>query len=172
MELSHLTLEELERKLRDLDPSLSPHEALELSNAIGRRKAEQASLQPVTDPGKNVLPFAKRFMFISVIVFLVTCHFQAPAIRTLQIVGALSILYTITCIFVWTTRNFILEIVISMSLLAALDYFNFGIVQIVQCYSFFYGVHYTLVYVFKNKIERAIKKTGTKREKRQCAKSV
>ena len=162
MELSHLTLEELEQKLSDLDKSKAPHEALELSNEIGRRKAERSSFNDVSGSSVYVVPFATRFMFISLIVFLVTCHFEAPDIRTLQIVGALSILYTLAHIFVWTTRNYSLEIVISITILAVLDHLRIGIVQLVQCYSFFYSVHYMLVSLFKDKLRGVIKKAENK----------
>ncbi len=79
MDLSNLNLGELRLRLNAIDKNAAPHEALELSNEIGRRTADQAeepdeaSIRQATVKAVQRSPW---FVLGGILVFGITSHFH------------------------------------------------------------------------------------------------
>jgi len=70
MDLSNFTTEELRQKHRRLDATKSPHEALELSNEIGRRTVDLGKKESFNNYGVKVAKLSPRIAFVSIFLFI------------------------------------------------------------------------------------------------------
>ncbi len=81
MDLSSLDLGELRQRLVAIDKISAPHEALELSNEIGRRTADQAGKPDETSIRRAAVKAVQRspwFVLVGILVFGIVSHLHPP----------------------------------------------------------------------------------------------
>ncbi len=101
MDLTNYTTDELREKLSNLDETKSPHEALALSNELGRRTTDYDEI--ITEP-LHALQFVKlapRIAILSITLLIFSFFNDPPKIHAFLITMGVSILFTISCVRIW-----------------------------------------------------------------------
>ena len=96
MDLTSLTIEELRQKLDDLDKTKSPHEALELSNEIGRRTIDEDEIKEININGLKTIQRSPWIAFAGITAFLSISIIKPPDIMIIIFTLFVSILLALS----------------------------------------------------------------------------
>ena len=156
MDLTSLTIEELRQKLDDLDKTKSPHEALELSNEIGRRTIDEDEIKEININGLKTIQRSPWIAFAGITAFLSISIIKPPDIMIIIFTLFVSILLALSFFRILKNRAYGFYVV-CIGLMAVLSSRLSGnlFVQL-QYLSLLIGVSMAIVYLFKDKALRII----------------
>lgn len=153
MDISNLTKEELEKRLNDLDKTKSPHEALELSNEIGRRNVDRHEFKSNKRKIIQFIRLSPWIALVSTIIFVVTCFIDIPGMESVLVTIGLGILFAGAYVRAFAKGKYGLFAaccILSMITSDKFKNFNFDFLQYITLLT---SVMAGTIYLFKNKIE-------------------
>ncbi len=108
MDLSNLKLDELRQRLDAIDKNAAPHEALELSNEIGRRTADHAGEPDEASIQRTAVNAVRRspwFALLGIFIFGITSHLHPPDDTFVLATVIAGIVSGLGLIRMWETGN-------------------------------------------------------------------
>ncbi|MDJ0811251.1 MAG: hypothetical protein QNJ01_14210 [Desulfobacterales bacterium] len=155
MDLSSLDLGELRQRLDAIDKISAPHEALELSNEIGRRTADQAGEPDETSIRQAAIKAVQRspwFVLVGILVFGIASHFQPPD-NTLVISTVIAgIASGQGLIRMWETKK--KDILYLAGILTAIisHFIDTALIPFIQYTALFVSISATVIFVHRDRI--------------------
>ena len=156
MDLTSLTIEELRQKLDDLDKTKSPHEALELSNEIGRRTIDEDEIKEINIKGLKTIQRSPWIAFAGITAFLSMSIIKPPDIMNIIFTLLVSIILTLAYFRIWKKGTYGLSAAFIVLMVILGNRFSGGLFEHLQYLFLLIGVSMAIVYIFKNKALRII----------------
>ena len=156
MDLTSLTIEELRQKLDDLDKTKSPHEALELSNEIGRRTIKEDEIRHIKNQGLKTIHRSPWIALTGISAFILMCFIEPPDIKNILFTLFGSILLTLSYVRIWKKGTYGLFVASLMFLIFLSNQFLGKAFEQFKYFSLLIGVSMAIVYMFKDKAIKII----------------
>jgi|GEM_PF-3887694 len=156
MDLKSLTLEELRQKLGALDKTKSPHEALELSNEIGRRTVREDEIKYIKTNGLKAIQRSPWIAFVGITAFLSMSVIKPPDIMNIIFTLFVSILLSLSYFRIWKKGTYGLSAACIVLMIILSSRFLGSLFEQLQYLFLLIGVSMAIVYLFKGKALKII----------------
>ncbi len=159
MDLSNLNLDELRLRRDAIDKNAVPHEALELSNEIGRRTADQAEKPDEASIRQAAVKAVQRspwFVLGGILVFGIASHIQPPddtLVLATVIAGIVSGLGLIRMLET-QKKDFIYFAGILTAIIS--HFIEMALIPLIQYTALFVSISATVIFVRRDRIRELI----------------
>ena len=159
MDLSSLNLTELRQRLDAIDKHSAPHEALELSNEIGRRTADQSGEPEEESIRKAAVKAVQRspwFVLFGILVFGIASHFHPPDDTLILATVIAGIVSGLGLIRMWETRK--KDCLYLAGILTAIisHFIETTPISLIQYTALFVSISATVIFVHRDRIRELI----------------
>lgn len=161
MDLSNLTLDELQQRLKEVDKDKSPHESLELSNEIGRRTAEQDGpydAESLRQAGFNAVRRSPWWALGGILIFSIASHIDPPDDRIVLCVVVAGVVSALATIRMWSKAKGDLFFASGILLTTITSFFGVALSSLIQYGALFTGVSATVIFIFRSQILEQLEK--------------
>ncbi|MDJ0856325.1 MAG: hypothetical protein QNI88_14055 [Desulfobacterales bacterium] len=159
MDLSNLNLGELRQRLDAIDKNSAPHEALELSNEIGRRTADQSGEPEEESIRKAAVKAVQRspwFVLVGILVFGIASHFHPPDDTLVLATVIAGISSGLGLIRMWETQK--KDFLYLAGILTAIisHFIETAPIPMIQYTALFVSISATVIFVRRDRIRKLI----------------
>ncbi len=155
MDLSSQKLGELRQQLDAIDENTAPHEALELSNEIGRRAADQTGEPDEASIRQAAVKAVQRspwFVLVGILVFGIVSHFHPPDDTLVLATVIAGIVSGLGLIRMWETqkKDFLYLAGILMAIIT--HFIETTPIPLIQYTALFVSISATVIFVRRDRI--------------------